>query len=145
MWIRRSLNNDLEGFTIYFSCAWIMLIKAPWEGCRKSLKVFFYQSHSNPLQWLPKYWPDKAYAKSSQNCYYPPDCIDMFFIGKKLKHWTNPWIQPWEMEKLYSSLWFIDHNIYFIFIHVNNGTSSKYVGILGRCVQSRKRPLWKFF
>jgi len=41
---------------------------------------------------------------TSQNCYYPPNCIHMFFAGEKLKDWTNPWIQPWEMEKLYSSL-----------------------------------------
>jgi hypothetical protein len=82
---------------------------------------------------------------TSQNCYYPPNCIHMFFAEKKLKHWTNPWIQPWEMEKLYSSLWFTDHNISFTFLHVNNGTGSKSVGILGGCVQIKEKAIVEVF
>jgi hypothetical protein len=82
---------------------------------------------------------------TSQNCYYPPNCIHMFFAGEKLKDWTNPWIQPWEMEKLYSSLWFTDHNISLTFLLVNNGTSSKSVDILGGCVHIKEEAIVEVF
>ncbi len=59
----------------------------------------------------------------------------------------NPHInpQPWEMEKLYSSLWFTDHNISLTFLHVNNGTGSKSVGILGGCVQIKEEAIVEVF
>jgi len=38
-----------------------------------------------------------------------------------------------------------DHNIFLTFLHVNNGTSFKFVGILGRCVQFKEEAVVEVF
>jgi hypothetical protein len=145
MWIRRSLNNDLEGFIIYLSCAWIMLIEAPWEGCRKSIKVFFYQSHSNSLQRL-----------LINDHVRPMQIITKLLLSSQL-HWhvfywkeTQALDQSLEstMQNGKNSIAIYDSLITTFLLFFYMWTMALVLSLLvfwEGVYKSRKRPLWKFF